>query len=468
MNTLRTIVIFGILGVVGYGVYATLNVRPPADPPVPIPTDWQSGPAVQIAGDAAGPPAAFTGSPISAAPEAFPGAPNADALMPAPGGEAPAFSAPGSPAASTTSEAPPFAQAAMPDAAAFTQQLPPGAESLAPVAPDFNSAQAAPPTADMPVAPGAPTAQMPVQVDPSAASVAGEAPPFGADPGAAPPSAPPAAEFPPAAPTTPPTAGIAPDAGWAPVAGQQPVADPAQAAAAVAPATFAASFAQVQQLLAQDRLVDAHRELSAWYNQPQLTPTEQQQLQGLLDQLAGTIIYSRESLLEAPYEVQPGDNLERIAASYQMPWQLLAKINQVSDPNNLPAGQKLKVLRGPFAADVDLTSFRLTLWLDQLYAGSFPIGLGVDNPTPEGAYTVQSKLDNPTYYGAEVIDANNPTNPLGEKWISLDGQRLGIHSTIDDNSMGRVDARGCIRLTQRDAGDVYDILSIGSKVTIRR
>jgi lipoprotein-anchoring transpeptidase ErfK/SrfK len=58
---------------------------------------------------------------------------------------------------------------------------------------------------------------------------------------------------------------------------------------------------------------------------------------------------------------------------------------------------------------------------------------------------------------------------LGERWIGLDsGNQLGIHGTNDPASIGRAESRGCIRLSPTDVDDVYDILSIGSKVVIRR
>ena len=42
----------------------------------------------------------------------------------------------------------------------------------------------------------------------------------------------------------------------------------------------------------------------------------QMQVTELLDQLAGTVIYSRQHLLEQPYLVRPGDTLSSIARRY--------------------------------------------------------------------------------------------------------------------------------------------------------
>jgi len=231
---------------------------------------------------------------------------------------------------------------------------------------------------------------------------------------------------------------------------------------------FAEAMDQTQALLDEGRMADALLNLSGWYDDPRLTPEQQTWLNDLLDQLAGTVIYSRQHLLEPAYEVQPGDTLQRVAELYNVPWELLAKINGVQDPQRLATGARLKVLRGPFHARVDLAAHRLTLFLEDRYAGRFTVGIGRDGSTPEGEIDVRDKIPNPTYYGPDrTIDSDDPANPLGEFWIGL-GSQLGIHGTNDPASIGGDESRGCIRLSPRDAQDVYDILSIGSRVTIRR
>lgn len=222
-------------------------------------------------------------------------------------------------------------------------------------------------------------------------------------------------------------------------------------------AQFAALLQSAEASLAQGQLAEVHLELSAWYGEPRLAPEEEHQLTNLLDQLAGTVIYSRQHLLEPAYEVQPGDTLERIADDYQVPWQLLANINGLRDPQHLRQGEQLKVIRGPFHAVVDLQKFELVLNVGRRYAGRFAIGLGGKQQTPEGDYVVLKKVLNPTYYGDTVIDANDPNNPLGEFALDL-GNQVMIHGTNDPQTIGRAGSRGCISLADRDMKDVFDIL----------
>jgi LysM repeat protein len=235
-----------------------------------------------------------------------------------------------------------------------------------------------------------------------------------------------------------------------------------------ASSTFTVLMEAARRELDAGRLADVHRQLSSWYDDPRLSSYEQQRLTELLDQLAGTVVYSTQSLLEPEHEVQPGERLEDIGQRLNVPWQLLAKVNGIEDPQSLRPGERLKVVKGPFSAVVNLQKRQLTLMLGGMYAGRFPIGLGREHPAVEGNYVVAAKVPNPTYYGADrAIEPEDPSNPLGKRWIDL-GNQLSIHGTNDPKNIGRTDLPGCISLSPHDAEDVFDILSIGSKVIIRR
>ncbi len=225
----------------------------------------------------------------------------------------------------------------------------------------------------------------------------------------------------------------------------------------------------VRRELESGQLASALEQLSAWHDDTRLTPEEQQELNQMLDQVAGTVVYSTQHLLEPPYEVQAGERLEDIAQKFEISPQLLAKINGIDDPNALRPGERLKVVRGPFNAIVNLQKRELTLTLPNgAYAGRFPIGLGTEQPAVEGTYTVSDKLADPVYRGREkVVGAGDVTNPYGHRWIGL-GTGMGIHGTDRAENIGRTDLPGSISLSPQDIEDVYDILATGSKVTIRR
>jgi len=232
----------------------------------------------------------------------------------------------------------------------------------------------------------------------------------------------------------------------------------------VAVPTVQVDWNLIDRMISGGQDVEAHRMLSTLYwEQGDL----RDKLSERINQTAMRIYFQPQPHYLEPYVVQPGDRLEEIAKAYQVSWQYLAKLNRV-DPLRIRPGQSLKVTPGPFGAVVDLRRFELTVHSNGYYVARFPIGIGKDGSTPVGEFTVQDKLDNPTYYGPDgVIAADDPRNPLGEFWLAI-GDGYGLHGTIDEASIGRAESRGCIRLRNQDIADVYDLLTIGSSVVIRR
>jgi LysM repeat protein len=249
---------------------------------------------------------------------------------------------------------------------------------------------------------------------------------------------------------------------------QKPGAD-ANATTGMDPRQFDVILQAIQQELDADQLTEALLQLTKLADEAGLTPLQQQQITTLLDQLAGTVIYSTRSIVLPPHEVKPGETLETIAGELQIPWQLLAKINGIDDPNAVQPGERLKVIRGPFHAMIDLQKREMSLRIGGMYAGRFAIGTGPDTP-PEGTYSVTEKITDPVYHGdSRSLAAGDPANPLGKCWIGL-GDRFGIHGSPANSAadLQRPDVPGSIALQSRDAEDAFDILTVGSRVTVRR
>lgn len=215
-------------------------------------------------------------------------------------------------------------------------------------------------------------------------------------------------------------------------------------------------------------LKEALATLSLFYNAPELTLDQHQELLELLDPLAGEVIYSRRHLLDIPYVVGQGETLEQIAKQYEIPVDLLAKINALDLNGTIPASTKIKVVPGPFRAEIDLTRSELTLFLGELYAGRFAIEVGKDPSPKEGIYQVLEKQKNRNFYGkgGTQIAGNDPRNPYGGLWIDL-GQDICIHGTPEQALPAQAEM-GCISLSPIDANDVFGMLSRGSQVQIRR
>ncbi len=225
---------------------------------------------------------------------------------------------------------------------------------------------------------------------------------------------------------------------------------------------------RAQELAAENKYREALRVLSLAYQADNVSDSERQAAHELLDPLAGHVIYSREHLLLPEHVVAAGETLAAIAAKYQVPEQLLRNINAISDSAPVSAGTALKVVEGPFRAEIDTVKGELTMYVKELYAGRFPIQSGSDPQPIPGDYMVLNKQEGRTFYGRDgvPIPSHDPKNPYGSVWLDLGAGNLCIHGS--PRVAATSNPQGCLSLGPRDASDVYGILSVGSRVTIRR
>jgi lipoprotein-anchoring transpeptidase ErfK/SrfK len=442
VNSLKPLFLVGVLAAAAYGVFTIVGGGAPSKPPVEIEGDWGGSP---LASGPGMPP------PIGAAPSGL-GDPVGRAPQSA-GGEAPLFD-PGA----TSTDAPPF------------QPL-----GETPLADDYATGQYSTSDNQAGLTPGV-APPLPIDVaDNSAPSQQPLTDPLGPPDGSAA-SAGPDAQYGQTGTqngqsdhfgnVTPQVNEFGRDAGAD--AGVDLAHQPSSGLAGEQSAAggFAVAMTAVGTQLDQQKFAEAQLALSHWYGDPSLTVQQEEQLLALLDQLTGTVVYSRSHYLEPAYVARQGDTLESVASQFNVPAALLANINGISVTDSLSSGTQLKVVNGPFAASLDLNNYRLTLWLGERYAGRFAVGIGSEQPITAGEYVVETKIKNPTYYGSEVtLAADDPANPLGEYWIGLGGN-VGLHGTIDPQSAGVASKEGCVRLGERDVQDVFDILTIGSRVIV--
>jgi LysM repeat protein len=225
-----------------------------------------------------------------------------------------------------------------------------------------------------------------------------------------------------------------------------------------APSEFSRAKPAIEKLLIDGQLATALKQLTEWYGNPSLTRTEADEVDGLISQLAGTVVYSREHLLAEPHTVAAGETLDTIAERYQVPWQLLAKINGVASTTGVSPGTELKVMQGPFAAAVRLDRQELVLNLAGHYAGRFGVTAQGDAAT-EGEWQVSDKQLTQNDAG-ESVRSLVLTNAAGDARVIV---------TSDPNAGGHGSPyQGAIRVAPRDEADLYDIMSIGSRVLVRR
>lgn len=202
-----------------------------------------------------------------------------------------------------------------------------------------------------------------------------------------------------------------------------------------------------------------------------------------LSKLADQTLFSRAITPDDPfvsaYVIKPGETLAKIAKRFGVTPALLAQLNTIADENLVRAGQRIKVLHGPFHAVINLETFDMDVFLQATFVKHYKVGLGENYSTPKGKWIVKNKIPNPTYYpprGGQIIAADDPENPLGERWIGLEGveggavgaERYGIHGTIQPESVGRNMSLGCIRMYNEDVEFLFDLLVEGKSVVVIR
>lgn len=406
MQTLKSALVMLLLAGVGYGAFLFMQ-RHNAPPPAGVDTEIPDIHSITLGHDM-GVPAAPGEIPTQQLPS---GQAQSGPVQSGPAG-APSF-------------APPSPDGSLP-------VIPPAPPLLGPSAAGANNTVSQTPPINQPMEnalPSAPVATVPPLVNPPTAG-----PPT--DSTVTNPTAPPPANV-----VVPPGPGAAPSA----------TAEKPHAAAADAPRVkFGEIWPQVEKLLAEDKLVEAHLELTQLYGQPDLSPQEDEQVTEMLGKLAGSIIYdaTSEHNIWPAYTVQPGDSLEKIASHNGVTPALLMKINGLTDPRAIKPGDGLKVVKGPFNAIVNLPRSEITLVLADRYAGRVPIHLGREFTPPD----VRDPLS--------IVDKDP-----GDLWIGLGG-KLGIHKQNSVTKSGAV--RDSIAVAAEDAQDLYDILSMGSKVQVWR
>lgn len=181
------------------------------------------------------------------------------------------------------------------------------------------------------------------------------------------------------------------------------------------------------------------------------------------------------------YKVEPGGRLARIGAEFKVPYQILMRINNITQPETLRAEETIKVINGPFHAKIYRSTFTMDLYLQDTFVRSFSVGLGAaGRETPTGLWRVKpgGKLISPIWTDPDtgiIYRGTDSDYPLGSRWIGLQGLKgaaegrtgFAIHGTNSSGQTGQAISRGCIRMNDNDVKLVYDLLTPGlSQVVI--
>jgi lipoprotein-anchoring transpeptidase ErfK/SrfK len=119
---------------------------------------------------------------------------------------------------------------------------------------------------------------------------------------------------------------------------------------------------------------------------------------------------------------------------------------------------------------------RLYLYRDGVITHSWPVALGAaasGYPTPKGIYEVTLKRHSPTWINPDPAGWGKdmpaqippgPGNPLGERAINWSIGAIRFHGTADISSIGTDASKGCVRLTNPDVIQLFDLIDEGATI----
>ena len=106
---------------------------------------------------------------------------------------------------------------------------------------------------------------------------------------------------------------------------------------------------------------------------------------------------------------------------------------------------------------------------DELIA-SFPVAVGKEGwETPQGEFNVIQMIKNPAWehpWNGKIVPPG-PKNPLGQRWT--DGKNfIGFHGTPQENLIGQAVSHGCVRMKNKDIAQLFQLVSMGTPVTVKK
>lgn len=106
----------------------------------------------------------------------------------------------------------------------------------------------------------------------------------------------------------------------------------------------------------------------------------------------------------------------------------------------------------------------------------YGVGVGRQGFTWSGTQTISRKAEWPDWHPPAEMIARQPYlprfmtgglgNPLGARAMYFGSSEYRIHGTNDPSTIGKFISSGCIRLTNEDVEDLFNRVSIGTKVVV--
>jgi lipoprotein-anchoring transpeptidase ErfK/SrfK len=117
---------------------------------------------------------------------------------------------------------------------------------------------------------------------------------------------------------------------------------------------------------------------------------------------------------------------------------------------------------------ISLEDRKLALMEDGKVLKVFDVAVGKSaTPSPRGEFRVANRVQKPTYYHSGQVIPDGPQNPVGTRWVGLNQKGYGIHGTNAPALIGKAVSHGCIRMSNHDIEELFELLRAGDTVVIR-
>ena len=176
------------------------------------------------------------------------------------------------------------------------------------------------------------------------------------------------------------------------------------------------------------------------------------------------------------YTVVPGDNLIKIAKKFNTTVGLIQRSNFQDETNpRIYPNQVFQIYKGSWNIKVVKSLYLLIVQDGDRITKTYKVGIGKQDRTPVGTFKIDLKDFEPDWWRpGKMVEFGDPENVLGTRWMGISPTRntnkqlkgYGIHGTWEPNSIGHAASQGCIRMVNEDVEELYEIVSVGTPVTI--
>ncbi len=137
-------------------------------------------------------------------------------------------------------------------------------------------------------------------------------------------------------------------------------------------------------------------------------------------------------------------------------------------------GLSPSTIRFQFSTNTVLKQRKVEVYQGKELVASFPVAVGKkDGKPPQGKFNVIQMIKNPAWehpWNGKIFPPG-PDNPLGQRWIGFwtDGKNyIGFHGTPQESVIGQAVSHGCVRMKNKDIKKLFQLVSFGTPVTVKR